>query len=182
MIYLYSYITPNEGFDLVELLGNTYTANKPLVSYEATLVDTYYQKDIEPLVYANYPISGTYLLRNRDPGILGISPKKALSIKSSYLTSLEKNQNKTLIQTHFPFEYDLPRIYKQDFIDLRNQVLKDFTNNVISGAHPAMRLLDGDYLFMRYGKYEMVLKYVLPGGIEASQAKFDFKNPLEYRM
>ncbi|WP_074410434.1 hypothetical protein [Aquimarina megaterium] len=182
MIYLYSYITPNEGFDLVELLGNTYTANKPLVSYEATLVDTYYQKDIEPLVYANYPISGTYLLRNRDPGILGISPKRALPIKSSYLTSLEKNQNKTLIQTHFPFEYDLPRIYKQDFIDLRNQVLKDFTNNVISGAHPAMRLIDGDYLFMRYGKYEMVLKYVLPGGIEASQAKFDFKNPLEYRM
>lgn len=71
---------------------------------------------------------------------------------------------------------------KQDFVDLRTQALRDYTDGKIDANHPAMRITEGEYLFMRYGKYEVILKYMLPGGIQGSQAKIDFKNPLKYRM
>lgn len=181
VIFLFNTATNYEGFDLVELEGNSYSDNKPLVTQEALLTDTYFKEDISPIMYTNYPVGGKYLINRRDTNILGVPPRRALPIESDYITSLENDVNRNLIETHFPYRYNLARIYKEDFVDLRDQVYSDFTQGIINGQHPAMSLTNASYYFMRYGKYKIKMSYILPGGIKGSEAKIDFKNPLRFR-
>ncbi len=181
VIFLFNRADNYEGFDLVELEGNLHSENKPLVVQEALLTDNYFKEDINPILYANYPVGGKYQITRRDTNILGVPPRRALPIESDYVTSLENDVNRSLIQTHFPYRYNLARIYKEDFVDLRDQVYSDFTQGIINGQHPAMSLTNEAYYFMRYGKYKVKMNYMLPGGIKGSEAKIDFKNPLRFR-
>ncbi|MEW7291726.1 hypothetical protein [Aquimarina sp. 2304DJ70-9] len=181
VIFLFNTTSSYEGFDLVELRGSKHSDNIPLVSQEAILTDTYFTQDINPIIYNNYPIAGKYAITSREVDLLGAPPKRALPIESDYITSLEEDVNINLIQTHFPYRYNLARIYKEDFVDLRDQVYSDFTSGKINAQHPAMSLTNADYYFMRYGKYRIKLKYMLPGGISGSEANVDFKNTLKFR-
>jgi hypothetical protein len=179
MLFLYNIVGTYEGFGVLELIGNQFTANVPMVSYEATLDDAYYTQDIEPLVYANYPISGTYTFKQRDVVLQGAPPVRALLTDSKYLTSLEHNVNKSYTQNSFPFTYDLPQVYKGDLMDLRNQAYSDLTDGKITGTHPIMRVTQGGYKIMKYGKYKVKLQYMLPGGVKGSEATIKFNNPIK---
>jgi len=181
VIFLFNNASTYEGFDLVELEGNKYSENKPLVNQEALLTDNYFIEDINPIIYNNYPIAGKYEILSRETELLGVPPRRALPIESDYITSLENDININLIKTHFPYRYNLARIYKEDFVNLRDQVYSDFTTGVINGQHSAMSLTNADYYFMRYGKYKVKFTYLLPGGIRGTEAKIDFKNTLKFR-
>ncbi|WP_103068654.1 hypothetical protein [Aquimarina sediminis] len=181
VIYLFNNVSNYEGFDLVELRGNSYSENKALVIQKAILTDSYFTEDINPILYNSYPIAGKYQITRREIEILGVPPRKALPIGSDYITSLENDVNRNLIETNFPYRYNLPRIYKEDFVDLRDQVYSDFTQGLINGQHAAMSLTKAQYYFMRYGKYKIKLNYILPGGIKGTEAKIDFKNTLKFR-
>jgi hypothetical protein len=181
VIFLFNRVSNYEGFDLVELRGNAYSENKALVNREALLTDSYFKEDINPILYKTYPVAGTYHITRRQTSVLGVPPTRALPIESDYITNLENNTKRNKIETHFPYRYNLPRVYKEDFVDLRDQVYSDFTKGRIHGQHPAMSLTRAAYYFMRYGKYKIKLKYTLPGGIQGSEAKIDFKNPLKFR-
>jgi hypothetical protein len=179
MLFLYNVVGTYEGFEVLELIGNQFTENKPLVTYDAILDDAYYTQDIQPLVYANYPISGVYTFKQRNVAIQGTPPVRALLKDTKYLTSLEHNVNKSYTQNSFPFTYDLPQVYKGDLIDLRNQAYADFTAGKITATHPVMRVTNGQYKIMRYGKYKVKLQYNLPGGVKGTQAKVHFNNPIK---
>ncbi len=175
VIYLTTRIKKHEGFDLVELKGNTYSDNTPLVAVEASLTDVYYQKDMKPILYAQYPISNKYRF-TRDTQEYGVIPKKALPIMSNYITSLENDTDAPWRSTRFPYRYILPEIYKYDFDGILRQIYSDYTNGILTQGSSAMNFLNHTYTFMRPGKYQMKLHYVLPGGIKGTKATYNFKN------
>ncbi len=177
VIYLSTRAKSYEGFDLVELVGNKYSDNKALVATEASLIDKYYQEDMRPILYKDYPISNRYSF-NRDVNEYGLVPRKALPIMSNYLTSLENDTDTQWRATRFPYRYMLAKVYKHDFDDILRQIYNDYTDGILSQGDSALQFLDNNYKFMRQGKYQIELKYTLPGGINGTKTNYNFKNPV----
>ncbi len=181
VIYLTSKIDNNEGFDLVELTGNKYSENKALVAVESDLKDDYFTKDINPVIYQKYAQGSNYSI-TRNPSEYGYIPKRALPILSNYLTSLENNVDLNWRATRFPFRYNLPDIYYQDYLDIRDRVINDYANGVIPSTSSELSIISEDYKFMLYGKYNIQLQYTLPGGIKGTSANYKYKNPVSARQ
>jgi len=180
VIFLTSKINTHEGFDLSELKGTAYTENKALVSIESDLKDTYFTKDIDPIVYQKYPIGGRYSI-NRNPEDLGFRPKRALPILSNYLTSLENEVNLSWRATRFPYRYNLPEEYYNDYKSIRDRIINDYANGLLQSDAPELSIINEDYKLMSFGRYTVKLQYNLPGGMQGSWANYKFKNPLSLR-
>ncbi len=180
VIYLSSKIKNHKGFDLIELSGSSYTENKPLVEVESDLKDSYFMYDIDPILYQKFPYGGRYSI-NRNPTILGFRPKKAVPILSSYLTSLENHVNLDWKATRFPYRYNLPQAYYNDYISIRDRVANDYVEGRIGSNAQELSIMNEDYKLMLFGKYNIKLQYKLPGGITGTSANYKFKNPLTIR-
>ena len=171
--------SPHEGFDLVELIGDKYTKGIPLVEAKALLDDDYYKKDIWPYLYASYPLGNRYYLTQRDVKEYGVPPAKALNISSIYMSKLQHGVDRIWREKSFPYSYDLPLIYKKDFVDLKSQVSNAFINeDISSSSDPALKILNVKYKFIRYGRYNIRLQYILPGGKRGSSSQFYYKNTI----
>ncbi|GAA4111732.1 hypothetical protein GCM10022393_09600 [Aquimarina addita] len=180
VVFLSSKVESNEGFDLVELVGNTYTENTPLVIPESDLEDKYFGTDINPVIYQKYQLGSTYSI-SRDPSVYGYVPKRALPIISSYITNLENSTNLNLIATRFPFRYNLPDIYYKDYLDVRDRVINDRAKGVLGANAPELSIVSKPYEFMRYGDYTIKLIYTLPGGIKGTTGLYQYKNTINIR-
>ncbi len=180
VIYLSTSIKDHEGFEFVELQGNKFTDNKPLVVAEATLSDTYFTADINPVLYNEYPENGPIAL-HRDISIYGHVPKRALPLMGGYLESLESETRIGWRRTTFPYRYNLTAIYAQDFSDVLHQVLNGVTSTSSAYGSQVSSILNSEFKMMRYGDYIIRLQYVLPGGKKGTQATFTYKNPLKDR-
>lgn len=181
VIYLSNSITSQEAFDLTDLQGSIYSNSLPLVTAASKLNDTYYAIDMFPYLYKQYPIAGTYSIRNRDEEEFGLPPAKALPLSNYYLTSLENDSNPSWLKSNFPFKYNLPLIYKQDWMDLRDQIVNDYVSGEIDSNSLAYTFINKEYTFMRYGFYEVALKYVLPGNRKTTEYTYKFKNNNQIR-
>ncbi|WP_335966834.1 hypothetical protein [Galbibacter sp. PAP.153] len=181
VIFLANRIQSDETFDVAELTGNDYTENKPLVSVTATLTDDYYQKDMKPPIYGQYPLGGTYRVENREEDGYGMPPRKAVPVLAYYLSSAQNNVEHAWMQTNFPYFYNLPLIYKKDWVDLRSQILNDYVDGLVPKGSSAAAFLDKDFYFMRYGKYTIDMQYVLPGGGKGTGYRYGFKNNNRFR-
>ncbi|UNY99051.1 hypothetical protein MQE36_01575 [Zhouia spongiae] len=181
VIFLANQAQSEEAFDLAELTGNEYTENKSLVEVTATLTDDYYKKDMSPPLYGQYPLGNNYKIITREEAQYGIPPKKAVPIVAHYLTSVQYNVNQNWLLRNFPYYYNLPLIYKQDWTDLRSQILNDWIDGNVSPSGTALQFLDADYLFMRYGNYTVNMQYILPGGIKGTSHEYEFKNENRFR-
>ncbi|WP_299256259.1 hypothetical protein [uncultured Aquimarina sp.] len=172
-IYLGSTIEQHdEGFDLIELEGNNYSENKPLIVASATLEDEYFKQDIAPLLYNNYPIAGKYDF-NRDTNVLGVAPSKAISVRTNYLASISNDTDEDWRLKSFPFKYMLPKVYRDDFETVMINISNDYHNNIDVEAK-ALQFLDNRFGFIREGKYKTRFSYILPGGIKKTYALFEF--------
>ena len=181
VIYLTNRVNDHEPFDITELVGSVYSDNVALVSVEATLEDTYFTIDINPPLYAKYPMGGRYTFENRDESLLGAPPKYALPILSKYLNNLEYEVNEQMLRTTFPFRYNLGLAYKADWVDMHYQIVNDQIDGLIPSGSSILNFLDEDYLFMRSGFYKTKLSYKLPGNINGTSATYRFKNPNNFR-
>jgi hypothetical protein len=181
VIYLSNTITSQEAFEVVDLTGTTYSANKPLINASATLQDDYFGLDINPNIYNSYPFGGKYELTNRNITELGNPPVKALPLNTYYMMSIENDVNQEWTKENFPFKYNLPLVYKEDWMNLYNQIINDQVNGTITNAHPAYNLINKDYLFMRGGFYNVSIKYCLPGDKKTANFYYRFKNPNNFR-
>lgn len=181
VIYLENSISSPEAFDLIDLEGTIYTGNKPLLEAESTLTDTYFTTDINPSLYSQYPLGGKYEVTTRDTNDLGIAPIRALPLNAHYLMSIEYNVNQEWTKSNFPFKYNLPLIYKQDWVDLKNQIVNDYISGLIPATHPSYTFVSKNYLFMRYGFYDVKLKYTLPGNKKTTEDIYKFKNLNNFR-
>ena len=176
VISLSNSLKDGERFDESELLGNIYTANKPLVEVEALLDDPYFSEVINPILYSKLPVGGVYTITHRDISQYGLQPVKAISINNYYINSVQNDINHTNTATYFPYEYNLPLIYKQDLFDIRNQIANDLANGKLSANHSAYNFLGYTYKFMREGKYNILMKYTIPRGKSTSESTKFYKN------
>jgi hypothetical protein len=181
VIYLSNTISSQEAFEVVDLTGTTYSANKPLINASATLQDDYFGLDINPNIYLSYPFGGKYELTNRNITELGNPPVKALPLNTYYMMSIENDVNQEWTKQNFPFKYNLPLVYKEDWMNLYNQIINDQVNGTITTSHPAYSLISKDYLFMRGGFYNVSIKYCLPGDKKTANFYYRFKNPNNFR-
>lgn len=166
-----------EGFEVAEMTGTTYSGYKPLVNVEAILDDAYYTSDINPLLYANYPIDSTLFITGRNTDELGIPPGKALILTPTYLAEASTGKVTSWIKTRLPYIYDLPLIYKQDFVELQFKVVNKFLGK--PNAAKYSYLINGHFPFMRFGTYKVKYQYVLPDGTKTSSAVFEYQNPFK---
>lgn len=181
VIYLTNTISSQEAFDIVELQGVTYSDSKPIITVQSRLNDDYYTKDIYPYLYKDYPLNGNYSIKNRDTDELGVIPIKAIPLNAYYMTSIENDVNQSWTKTNFPFKYNMPLLYKQDWVDLNNQIINSYINGDIGVESLAKRFLNSNYLFMRYGTYEVVITYNLPGDKQSNEFTYKFKNNNNFR-
>lgn len=181
VIYLTNTISSQEAFDMAELNGVTYSDNKPVITAESKLNDQYYSTDIYPYLYQNYPLNNTYSITNRDVNELGVIPAKAIPLNAYYRSSIENDVNQSWTKGNFPFKYNMSLLYKQDWVDLNNQIINDYVNGDANTELLAKRFINANYLFMRYGNYEIVMKYNLPGDKQANEFTYKYKNNNNFR-
>ncbi|PXY42864.1 hypothetical protein DMB65_00490 [Flavobacterium cheongpyeongense] len=181
VIYLTNTISSQEAFDIVELQGVNYSDNKPMIIAQSKLNDEYYATDIFPYLYKDYPLHGSYSINSRDTSELGVIPAKAIPLSAYYMTSIENNVNQSWTKGNFPFKYNMPLLYKQDWIDLDNQIINAYINGDTSVELIAKRFINSNFLFMRYGNYEIVMKYSLPGDKQANEFTYKYKNMNNFR-
>ncbi|WP_282080758.1 hypothetical protein [Aquimarina algiphila] len=164
-----------EPFDLVELVGNRFSGNKPLVVARAILDNSYYQNQIYPLLYQNYPIEGTITV-SRDTDKISVPPLEGVEPMSWYLTYLE-NDRTSDINVYNPYRYNLTHYYYQDYEDLRYQLI---SSDLPWETMPKYKALIIDpFPIMRKGKYRTKLQYVLPGQVKnGGNDIVKYNNPL----
>lgn len=179
-IYLSALIEENEGYEEVELTGNKYSGSQPLIQAEAKLNDDYFTKDINPILYAIYGLNSAYTI-NRDASIYGYKPSKAIMVSTSYLSSIQNNTDINWRKTKFPYRYDIPILYKEDYVNIRDRVLNDYTNGNLLGNSSMGSILDNEFLVMRGDDYDVEFRYVLPGDKLNSVFTFSYKNPFNFR-
>jgi hypothetical protein len=165
-------IKHGEPFDVTELVGTEFSGNNPLIEVTATLDDDYFKTIINPLIYIDYP-PGMINITTREKEPYGIPPSKAVLVNSAYLTQVENNNYNDLAREQFPYIYDLPRIYKDDYIDLRGQIINRWPNTPPAGLG---RFYQGSFPFIIQGYYNITLQYVLPGKTSATKHTFEYYN------
>lgn len=168
-----------EPFEEMDLVGTPYTADQPLISVEATLEDKYFTSMINPMLYSQLPIGGLYSIGARDVEEYGIVPKKALGIHSYYLHSVQTGMTHGFVQTYFPYEYQVARVYKRDMMDVYNQIVNAIASGTLAPTHPAYQFLNQTYPAMLKGEYSIKMRYTLPGEKQQTEAKQVFKKRTE---
>lgn len=181
VIYLANTINSQEAFDIQELLGTIYSDNKALIDTRSMLNSTYLQTDIFPFIYNPYPVGNQYLINNRDTTELGLVPVRAMPINPTYIANAENNVNLNWNKNNFPYKYNLPLIYKQDWMNIRNQVMNDYVSGLLTTNSLAYKFLNNEYTFMRFGFYDVSVKYVLPGNKKETECIYKFKNVNSFR-
>jgi hypothetical protein len=173
-LLLFGYETDNmEPFDLADLKGTEQTDHQPLVDVSAVLDDYYYTQKIYPLLYQDYPVAGSIQVQRSNAAEIGVPPVKALPVRTDYLNQIEQGLYNGLAKQRFPYYYNLPAAYKEDFIDLQHQVINSLMG---TGGSAYNRFLQGTFPFISSEYYKIKLQYILPGNIKGSSAFFDFYN------
>ncbi|WP_130287118.1 hypothetical protein [Aquimarina brevivitae] len=160
-------IDHQEPFDIEELIGTRFTGDQPLVVVRAVLNNKYYNDDIYPLIYENYPIAENITV-DRDTEKVGIPPIEGVEPMTWYLTYLENDINTDLTLNN-PYRYNLTYYFYEDYEDL---VVKLANSNMPpSQLAQYTDLLSGPFPMMEYGDYDAEYKYILPGGMEKGRTK-----------
>ena len=167
-------IYSTEYFDVAEISG--VNGHKPLLQFKAILNDSYYKDFIAPLNYNNYPLDGDIRITNREPGLLGVPPVKAVYIRqnpgpNAMLTEddiINGSGNNTV--TSAAFIYNLTHYYELDYIDLQRQVANKYVSSGTSNNR-LVYLLTTPFPRIRYGYYDVELQYMLPGKDEVVTSK-----------
>lgn len=159
-------IRGNELFDELEM---KWTSDyKPLIRFEALLSSTdWFKDDINPKLYAGYPINNIYRIRWREPQVLGVPPVKALFIRqvpyNIKLTDTDINSN-TFTQTPNvgAFVYNLVHFFEYDFVNIQTDIANNYT--FLPPTDPRLKsLLSWVFPPIEKGDYPISIKYVVPG-------------------
>ncbi len=166
-----------EYLEKLEVIGGKYTNSTPLVYAEAILDDSYYKKQIHPLLYKNYPLEGGIRV-SRVEELLGVPPVRSFYVGNEYLANLEGNSNSYWVKNRIPFIYNLPYTYKSDLVDLRNKVLNIYNNtNGDLERYESFKYLTGTtFPPLPLGNYKAKLIYQTPGGLYQKGYEIKYKN------
>ena len=127
--------------------------------------EPYFQDDIYPLVYQEYPYDG-FVSFSRTAEHPETIPDWAVYSSNLY----DESAN-----TYFPWIYYQPFQYKKDF----ESVLYGVADMGIQGRPYYLDWLRKSFVPIRKGSYPVWLKYVLPDGTVTSQRRIVFENPVK---
>jgi hypothetical protein len=164
-----------EPFDMVELAGNQYTRNQPLVAVIATLNEPFYTETIRPLLYQPYPVDGNIRITHRNTSELGVPPARAIPVNSEYLTNVENNNfTIRMASERFPYIYDVFSAFRNDFVNIQGQILNRYKND--TGNPLYQRFVVQSFPRITHGNYTINLQYTFPDGTKGTNADFNFYN------
>ncbi|RAV97749.1 hypothetical protein [Pseudochryseolinea flava] len=167
-----------EPFEINELVGSQYTDSRPMVAAQAILDDAYFNEDINPVLYSRLQAAQFGLARIMNGGDkLGLPPVKAIQISTAYLNDAENNQYDGVPRDRFPYIYNLPEVYKQDFIDFQTKVVNKYYDS--PRRREFLDVIEGTFSFIRFGHYKVDFQYVFPDGTTGSHAVFEYYNFLK---
>ena len=154
-----------ELFDKFEI-QSAGTGLPPLIQYEGSLENDWYQHDVAPLVYNGYAASGLTITRSEPLSWYGVPPTKAVYIyqmvDGRFLTAeaAESGQAEAITGSAF-FKYDLPYQMYGDFNNLKNKAAAHSRKNTDSYLK---RLVEGSFPGLRSNlNYPLTIRYLLPG-------------------
>ncbi|WP_095072210.1 hypothetical protein [Tenacibaculum jejuense] len=168
-------IDRNEAFDLVELEGNEFSGNKPIIQARAVLDNSYYKRYIFPLLYENYPLEGEITV-SRKTDEVGVPPVEAIQPLSWYVTYLESGEEAETT-SYYPYSYNVTNYFWYDYEDLAYQVLDSDFNWRNNPRY--VKLISEVFPYMREGKYKTTFKYILPGSVQKGKERvIKYVNPI----
>lgn len=164
----YSMINISEPFDIVEVIGNEYTDNNPVVTLVATGADDYYKSKISPLYNQSFiSLNGA---RNDN---FGRPPFKAILTNKYYVDDLQ-NGIYNYDRDVFPWLYETHVYYLKDWNYARAKLIdKQCSGKILTTQEQVLR---GHFPLLPKGKYPVAVNYVLPNGKVSSSTTFYFKN------
>tara|TARA_R110002050_G_scaffold110892_1_gene223558 strand:- start:56035 stop:61071 length:5037 start_codon:yes stop_codon:yes gene_type:complete len=166
-----------EYLSKMEILGNKYTGEEPLIYAQAILDDNYYKQQIYGLLYEKYPLDGNIRV-DREEEILGLPPIRSFYIGNEYLDNIDNNASSTWVKNRIPFVYNLPYQYKIDMIYLRNKIVNRYTN---SGGDQAKYdsykyLIQSSFPPLPLGNFKAQLIYRTPGNLYQKGYEIKYRN------
>lgn len=154
-----------EPFDIIEKKGIHQTNSNPLIQITTSLENNNWYKEIESLIYKEYPFLGIGKV-NRQINTLGIPPYNAISF---YVNSQE-------------ILYNIPLIISQDYHQISNEVASLFVNREKRLSEDNCRKLEkllwnsvGTFKTRKDEVVPLEIKYVLPNGVTTSKISWSFK-------
>ena len=166
-----------ENFDIPEVLGTKYTGGEAMVYGEAMLKDNYYERQIYPLNYENYPLDGNITV-NRDENVLGVPPALGLDVPSWYSFYLREQPTSTYVTERYPLMYNLPYYYKSDFLHFQYTIVNRYINGTPNQAmyEKYKYLIEGQFPALQLGTYKTYLIYRTPGNVHTDKYEIKFAN------
>lgn len=166
-----------EYLSKLEILGNSYTGEEPLIYAQAILDDQYYKQQIYGLLYEEYPLDNSIKV-NRDEAVLGVPPIRSFYIGDEYLANIDNNPSSAWVKNRIPFVYNLPYQYKLDMIYLRNQIANKYN---IYGGNQAMYdkykyIISSSFPPLPLGSFKAQLIYRTPGNMYQKGYQIKYKN------
>jgi hypothetical protein len=161
---LVSHLSTPEWLDEYEANGGDGFAK--LVQGEAVLDNNnWYNKNIYPLVYEGYPLNGNMSITNRDAMVLGVPPVRSVYIEqaSYYPVLTEKATDIPVTTTTGDLKYDLMQPMFADYRDIQHQVANYVVDHPERVTTRFGNLLTSGFPVIKYGKYSVRFKYVIPG-------------------
>jgi len=164
----------DELFDKFELEGDN--KNQVLIQMEATLNNNWYQNKIKALIYDGLSYED-FNLYNRETDSLGVPPVKAVNARqypSNIELSTENFKPSGIMPKAGAFIYNLPWVMGYDFVELRNQAYNHPNKSIPWVAY----ITNPNNFFpsIEPGKYEVIIRYVLPGGRITFEDSFKIRN------
>lgn len=167
----------SEPFDETEIVGNSKTLDKPLVSVEPVFDDSYYTNEIYPLIYKGYPLESDIKL-DRNTDIRGVLPVQGVEVLAWYQDCSINNPDSFMLKEYLPYRYNLPYYYKKDFVDIRYKVVNKYLNSLNQSMIDKYNyIINGQFPYIKKGTYNIKLNYVLPGGQAGTSSIFTFTKP-----
>lgn len=163
-------VQADEPFDEAEVSGVEKSGGKALIQPIAQLEEAFFTDVVFPMVYKGYPLGGLNLL-NRDENVMGVPPHRSIFVYAPYLDLLQSNPRPS--RFFFPFSYESSIATELDFRDLQSQVVN---NRSMVDKETYRRFAIGRLPFLKKGKYDVMLNYVLPNGQRTSGKLFKYNN------
>jgi hypothetical protein len=177
-----AYMVGQELFDNFEISGGE--NYKPLVQYEAGLEQNdWFNNYAKPIIYEGYPLLGKFTITSRDINLLGLLPTKSVFVDEyDYNPVVTKENLGISFEPPSPYSYivyDLMVPMYSDYRDIQRHVAGYITNNPDKINARFERILINRMPMYRYGKYNVKLKYVIPGvNKEASHYDWEMFNEI----
>ncbi len=169
VVLLQNNMNTDEPFEIAELLGTSYTDEKPLIYAEALLEDAY-DAVFKKYLYTNSQILNV-LEREKVDAHIGFPPKEALTIFTPYIENLSNQTYNPLLKRVFPYRYDVFIYYKKDWTKLSNYLAN---KHVGSGVFTNLEqeFMEKTFPIIPEKKYKATLKYRLPNGEMTSEIPY----------